>query len=74
MSILIAANDRELSAKKERFGDGFNAIGTPEMVIAQLQRYADAGSQYVTFHMPDASDVDPILLLGESVVPEVARM
>ena len=74
MSILIAANDRELSAKKERFGDGFNAIGTPEIVIAQLQRYAHAGSQYVTFHMPDASDVDPILLLGESVVPEVARM
>jgi F420-dependent oxidoreductase-like protein len=72
--LLIAANERELAAKKERFGDKFNLIGTPDQIIDGLERYAKAGSQYVTFNMPDASDVEPILLLGETVVREVAGM
>jgi F420-dependent oxidoreductase-like protein len=74
MSILIAANEQELAAKRERFGDKFNVIGTPDQVLEGLQRYAQVGSQYVTFHMPDADQVEPILLLGETVVQEAARM
>ena len=70
-SILIAANERELAAKKERYGDKFDLIGTPDQIIEGLRRYAQAGSQYVTFNMPDASDIEPILLLGETVVPQV---
>lgn len=73
IGILIAANERELAAKKERYGDKVGLSGTPDMIIEGLQRYAAAGSQYVTFHMPDASDIEPILLLGETVVQAVAQ-
>ena len=74
LSILIASNERELANKKERFGERFTLMGTADQVIDGLQRYAKAGSQYVTFNMPDASDIEPIRLFGERVVPEVARM
>jgi F420-dependent oxidoreductase-like protein len=73
-SILIASNERELAAKKERHGDQFNLVGTPDAIIEGLQRYAQAGSQYVTFHMPDADEIEPILLLGETVVKQVATL
>ena len=72
IGILIAANERELAAKRERYGDEFDVIGTPDAVIEGLQRYAEVGSQYVTFHMRDAHEIEPILLLGEQVVPVVA--
>lgn len=74
VSILIAANEGELAKKKERYGDKFDVSGTPEMVLEGLQRYAAIGSQYVTFTMPDAQEIEPILLLGESVVAEAASL
>jgi F420-dependent oxidoreductase-like protein len=74
VGILIAANQRELAAKKELYGDKFDLIGTPDAIIEGLRRYAQVGSQYVTFHMPDAKDIEPILLLGETVVREVADL
>ena len=74
VSILIAANERELAAKKARYGESFNLIGTPDAIIEGLRRYAHSGSQYVTFHMPDAKEVEPILLLGETVVQQVAEL
>ncbi len=74
VGILIAANERELAAKKERYGDNFNLIGTPEQILEGLQRYAQAGTQYLTFHMPDAKEIEPILLLGETVVAEAAKL
>ncbi len=74
LSILIAANEQELTVKKERFGQNFRLMGTPDAIVEGLQRYAKAGSQYVTFNMPDAGDIEPIQLLGETVVPQVARM
>jgi F420-dependent oxidoreductase-like protein len=72
VGILIAANERELAAKKERYGGDFDLVGTPDAIVEGLQRYARVGSQYVTFHMPDAREIEPILLLGETVVPAVA--
>ena len=74
VGILIAANERELAAKKERYGDKFDLIGTPDAIIEGLRRYAQVGSQYVTFHMPDAKEIEPILLLGETVVVEAAKL
>jgi F420-dependent oxidoreductase-like protein len=74
LSMLIAANERELATKKERFGDQFNLMGTAEGVLEGIRRYAAVGAQYITFHMPDANEVEPILLLGEQVVPEAAHM
>jgi F420-dependent oxidoreductase-like protein len=74
LSMLIAANERELAAKKERFGDQFNLIGTADGVLEGIRRYAAVGAQYITFHMPDANEVEPIVLLGERVVPEAASI
>jgi F420-dependent oxidoreductase-like protein len=74
VSILIARNEPELAQKKERYGTKFGLMGTPDQIVEGLQRYARAGSQYVTFNMPDANRVEPILLMGETVVPAAARM
>jgi F420-dependent oxidoreductase-like protein len=72
VGILIAADERELAAKKARYGEKFDLVGTPETIVEGLRRYAQVGTQYVTFHMPDAAEIEPILLLGEAVVPAVA--
>jgi F420-dependent oxidoreductase-like protein len=74
VGILIAASERELIAKKERYGNDFDLIGTPDQILEGLRRYAQSGSQYITFHMPDANEIEPILLLGEMVVGEAARL
>ena len=74
VGILIAANEHELAGKKAQYGEKYDLIGTPEMIIEGLQRYAQVGSQYVTFHMPDAKEIEPILLLGETVVQQVAHL
>ena len=72
VGILIAASEQELTVKKARYGEKFDLIGTPDAIIEGLRRYAQVGSQYVTFHMPDAKEIEPILLLGQAVVPAVA--
>jgi alkanesulfonate monooxygenase SsuD/methylene tetrahydromethanopterin reductase-like flavin-dependent oxidoreductase (luciferase family) len=74
VGLLIAANERELATKKARYGEKFDLIGTPDAIIEGLRRYAQVGSQYVTFHMPDAKEIEPILLLGETVVREAAQL
>lgn len=72
--ILIARNEAELASKRARFPEFNGIIGTPEAVITELRAYAAVGSQYITFHMPDAEDIEPLLLLGETVVPEVVGL
>ena len=73
VGILIARNDTELAAKKEKYPD-FDAIsGTPDAIVDQLREYAKVGSQYITFHMPDAEELEPILLMGNEVLPKVAE-
>ncbi len=74
IGLLIAANEREPAAKRARHGDDFDLVGTPDAIVDGLRRYAAAGSQYVTFNMPDAHEIEPILLLGETVVPAVAEL
>lgn len=73
-NILIARDEAELAVKRARFPDFAGIAGTPEAVIAGLAEYAAVGSQYVTFHMPDAEDVEPLLLLGETVVSAVVGL
>jgi alkanesulfonate monooxygenase SsuD/methylene tetrahydromethanopterin reductase-like flavin-dependent oxidoreductase (luciferase family) len=72
--IMIARDDAELAAKRARFPDYDGIIGTPGEVIAGLKEFADVGCQYVTFDMPDAEDIEPLLLLGETVVPAIAGL
>jgi alkanesulfonate monooxygenase SsuD/methylene tetrahydromethanopterin reductase-like flavin-dependent oxidoreductase (luciferase family) len=74
VDILIARDEGQLSAKRDRYPEFGGIIGTPETVVAALKEYAAAGSQYVTIHMPDAEEIEPLLLLGEKVVPAVADL
>jgi alkanesulfonate monooxygenase SsuD/methylene tetrahydromethanopterin reductase-like flavin-dependent oxidoreductase (luciferase family) len=74
VGIMIAEDEMKLAAKKEQHPDYDGLIGTPEEVLSQLQAYADVGSQYVTFNLADAQDVESIQLLGETVLPHVANL
>lgn len=71
VSILVARDEAELAAKRLRHPDFAGIAGTPDTVVARLREYASAGSQYVTFTVPDMEDIAAIELLGEAVVPQV---
>ena len=74
VSLLVAADEAELAAKRARYPH-FNGIaGTPPAIIARLREYAAIGSRYVTFTLPDAPDLAPLRLLGEAVIPYVASL
>lgn len=74
IGMVLARNEAELAAKKEKY-PGFGDIqGTPDMVLSKLEEYGKVGSQYVTFHIPDAEEIEPILLLGEEVLPRLAEL
>lgn len=72
--LLIARDDRELAAKRERHPHSEGIVGTPQAVLDQIQAYAAAGSQYITFFLPDAQDIAAIELLGESVLPHLSDL
>ena len=74
LGILVARDKVELAAKQEKHPNFDGIAGTPDAVVAQLQEYAAAGSQYVTFHLADADDIAAIELLGKRVLPEVAGL
>ncbi len=74
MGVLIARDAAELAAKRARYPRFGGFAGTPDEVVARLRAYADAGSQYVILGMPDAGDIEPLLVLGETVVPAVAAL
>jgi hypothetical protein len=44
------------------------------MIVEGIRRSAQVGSQYLIFHMPDAKEIEPILLLGETVVQQAAGL
>src|SRR5438552_811922 len=54
MSILIAATERELAAKKERYGSNFRLMGTPDQIIEGLHV---AGQRNVTWTDAVATNV-----------------
>lgn len=74
VSILVAADEEELAAKRERHPDFTGIAGTPETVVARLREYASVGSQYVTFTLADPQDLEAIRLIGKVVVPGVADL
>ncbi len=78
VSILIARDEDELERKRERFGarlpDFEGLVGTPPTIIAGLRKYAAIGSQYITFSMPDAEEVEPVRLFGEMVIPALVDL
>jgi alkanesulfonate monooxygenase SsuD/methylene tetrahydromethanopterin reductase-like flavin-dependent oxidoreductase (luciferase family) len=74
VSILIAPDEASLTAKKEQHPDFHGIIGTPDVVLSQLQEYAAVGSEYITFYMADAEDIEAIQLIGETVLPHLANL
>lgn len=74
VSVLVAADEEELAAKRERHPDFTGIAGTPETVVARLREYASVGSQYVTFTLADPQDLEAIRLIGKVVVPGVADL
>lgn len=72
--ILIAPDEASLAAKKEQHPDFEGIIGTPDIVLSQLQEYAAVGSAYITFGLADPEDIEAIQLLGETVLPHVADL
>lgn len=71
VGLLIGRDDRELAAKREQQPHFDGIAGTPAAVVDQIQAYAAAGSQYITFFLPNAQDFAAIELLGESVLPHL---
>jgi F420-dependent oxidoreductase-like protein len=74
VGILLARDEADLQAKQAQFPDFGGFAGTPEMIVARLEEYAQVGSRYVTFFMPGTDHLEPIRLLGEMVVPKVADL
>jgi alkanesulfonate monooxygenase SsuD/methylene tetrahydromethanopterin reductase-like flavin-dependent oxidoreductase (luciferase family) len=72
--ILVARNEAELKELKEKYSGFGRIVGIPEQVVLQMQEYAEAGSQYITFHLPRADDFETIQLLGEAVLPHIANL
>ena len=69
VGLIIARDETELAAKREQHPHFDGIVGTPPAVVDQIQAYAAAGSQYITFFLPNAQDIAAIELLGESVIP-----
>src|SRR5829696_7251615 len=65
VSILIASDEAELTAKTQRHPDFGGIAGTPQTVVAKLREYAAVGSQYVTFTLADPDDLEAVRLIGE---------
>jgi alkanesulfonate monooxygenase SsuD/methylene tetrahydromethanopterin reductase-like flavin-dependent oxidoreductase (luciferase family) len=74
VTMLIARDERELAAKKERytwFRSQPPLIGTPETIIAGIREYAAAGSQYLIFDLVDWHDPESTYLFADAVMPVV---
>ena len=47
------------------------AAGTPDEVVAKLERYAEAGADRIYLQVLDVDDLDHVRLLGREVLPRV---
>ncbi len=71
VGLIIARDEMALAAKRAQHPHFDGIVGTPPAVVDQIQAYAAAGSQYITFFLPNAQDIAAIELLGESVLPHL---
>jgi F420-dependent oxidoreductase-like protein len=75
ITVIIGRNQFDVEAKQERFKDylpwngEIALIGTPDTLIKMFKEYSQAGCQYVIFRMPDWSDLEPLQLFAERVIP-----
>ena len=74
IQIVIARDEAGLAAKRVRYPKLEGIIGTPDMLVEQLAEYAKIGSQHILFHMPEAEEIEPLLMFGDTVMPHVAAL
>ena len=74
IQIVIARDEAGLAAKRVRYPKLEGIIGTPDMLVEQLAEYAKIGSQHILFHMPEAEEIEPVLMFGDTVMPHMAAL
>ena len=75
-TVIVGRDAGEVAAERERLADyipgGGALIGTPDELIETFRDYARAGCQYMILRMPDWSDLEPVRLFSEAVIPALA--
>jgi F420-dependent oxidoreductase-like protein len=73
-TLLIAETDaearRKVTAARERLGERYDQVvvaGTPDQVREQIDAFRDAGLDGIVFNMPDAYELEPVRLAGETL-------
>ena len=76
--VCCGADDGEVERRAARIGRApeelrtNGAAGTPDEVVAKLERYAEAGAQRLYLQVLDVDDLDHVRLLGRDVLPRVS--
>jgi F420-dependent oxidoreductase-like protein len=68
----LTAPADEHAAKRARYPRAW-AIHTPEETITALKRYEEAGVQYTIVKLLDASELQPVQLFADTVLPAFTR-
>jgi alkanesulfonate monooxygenase SsuD/methylene tetrahydromethanopterin reductase-like flavin-dependent oxidoreductase (luciferase family) len=55
-----------MGISEEQF-QAYAIVGGPDEVSAKVQQYLDAGLDGVVFNMPNAQDISPVRLAGETL-------
>jgi F420-dependent oxidoreductase-like protein len=63
---LAGAAAQRMGMSAQQFRD-FAVVGNPDEVSAKVQQYFDAGLDGVVFNMPNAHDISPVRLAGETL-------
>ena len=78
--VCCGADEAEVARRAARIGRDVDelrkngATGTPDEVVAKLERYAAAGAQRIYLQVLDVDDLDHVALLGTDVLPAVADL
>jgi F420-dependent oxidoreductase-like protein len=78
--VCCGADDAEVARRAGRIGREVDelrkngATGTPDEVVAKLERYAVAGAQRIYLQVLDVDDLDHVALLGDQVLPAVVGL
>ena len=76
--VCCGADDAEVERRAANIGRAPDelrtngAAGTPDEVVAKLERYAEVGADRIYLQVLDVDDLDHIRLLGREVLPRVA--
>ena len=78
--VCCAESDGDLARRAAAIGRQVDELrdhglcGTPDEVVAKLERFAAIGTTRTYLQVLDLSDLDHLALLGEQVLPRVAGL